>query len=113
FVVEWGNTVIPFNHERRLGRDFMSRTALGYSHFSQSFGLENIFKFYNRIVTAGLKQTFEYTGLESHRLSFGVDANWMETIFVNEQTIVNIRLRDDTRFMLTSLFAQDKWTLGD
>lgn len=113
FEVEWGNTAIPLNISVPLGKDLASNSAFSYSHFSQSFGLENIFEFYNKIVTVNYKQEFEYTGLENHRLAFGTDVNWMETIFVNEQIIAKVRLRDYTEFWLSSLFLQDKWTLGN
>ena len=113
FKVEWGNTVIPLNYDLALSKRFSAHSALSYSHFSQKFGLENIFEFYNRIVTAAYKQSFEYTGIDSHRLSFGAEISWMETIFTNDQIIAKVRLRDYTDFWLNSLFAQDKWTLGD
>jgi hypothetical protein len=112
FKVEWGNTVIPLNYDAAIGKHLSTHATLSYSHFSQKFGLENIFGFYNRIVTAAYKQSFEYGGIESHRLTAGVDLNWIETIFRNDQIIAKVTLRDQTRFFLNSLFFQDKWTLG-
>ena len=112
FEVDWGNTVIPANLNLRLTTELSSRTSLSYSLFSQGFGLESIFKFYNRIATYNLTQSFEYSGLEDHRLTLGGDFNWMQTIFTNEQPVVKLRLRDYTGFFLNNLFAQDKWTSG-
>ncbi|MEO7426549.1 MAG: TonB-dependent receptor [Fibrobacteria bacterium] len=113
FTVEWGNTVIPVNYTQILNRDWSTQATASYSLFSQKFALENIFAFYNRILTATYKQSFEYTGLDAHRLSAGVDLNWMETIFTNDQIIAKITVRDYTEFWLNSVFAQDKWTVGN
>lgn len=113
FTVEWGNTIIPFNYEGRIDRDLTTRATASYSHFSQKFGLENIFGFYNRIVTASFKQSMEYTGVEGHRLMAGLDLNWMETIFTNNQIIAKVKLRDYTDYFLNSMYFQDKWALGD
>lgn len=112
FKVEWGNTVLPLNYSQTLGRDLTTRAAASYSHFSQRFGLENIFEFYNRIVTVNFKQSLEYSGIENHRLTAGVDLNWMETIFTNNQIIAKVKLRDYTDFWLNNLYFQDKWTIG-
>lgn len=113
FKVEWGNTILPLNFEGKLDRDLATRVTASYSHFSQKFGLENIFGFYNRIVTVGYKQSMEYSGIEDHRLTAGVDLNWMETIFRNDQIIAKVSLRDYTDYFLNSLYFQDKWTMGD
>ncbi|MDB5048300.1 MAG: hypothetical protein JWO30_1371 [Fibrobacteres bacterium] len=113
FKVEWGNTVIPVNYSQVISKDWSTQATASYSHFSQKFGLENIFEFYNRIITANYKQSFEYSGLDAHRLTMGVDLNWMETIFTNDQIIAKIKVRDYTAFFLNSLFLQDKWTVGD
>jgi hypothetical protein len=113
FKVEWGNTIIPLNYSQVLSKDLSTAATASYSHFSQKFGLQDIFQFYNRIVTVSLKQSFEYSGIEGHRLAAGVDFNWMETIFTNSQIIAKIEMRDYTDFWLNSLFLQDKWTLGN
>lgn len=113
FKVDWGNTVIPLNYDAALNKRLSTHATASYSHFSQKFGLENIFTYYNRIVTAAYKQAFEYTGIDSHRLSVGVEADWMEIIFGNDQPVAKISQRDYTEFWLNSLFLQDKWTLGD
>jgi hypothetical protein len=112
FKVEWGNTVLPLNYSGPLGRNWSTEVTASYSHFSQTFGLENIFEFYNRIATANYREAFTYAGLDDHRLSMGVDLNWMQTIFTNNQIIAKILFRDETQFFLNSLFFQDKWTLG-
>jgi hypothetical protein len=111
FKVEWGNSVIPLNYDGVIDKHLTTHATLSYSHFSQKFGLENIFGFYNRIVTAAYKQSVEYTGIDTHRLTAGVDLNWIETIFRNDQIIAKVSLRDQTRFFLNSLFFQDKWSL--
>lgn len=113
FKVEWGNTAFPLNYDAAIDKNLSTHATLSYSHFSQKFGLENIFGFYNRIVTAAYKQSAEYTGIDSHRLTAGVDLNWIETVFRNDQIIAKVSLRDQTRFFLNSLFFQDKWTLGE
>lgn len=113
FKVEWGNTVIPLNYDAALDRHLSTHATLAYSHFSQKFGLENIFDYYNRIVTANYKQSIEYTGLEDHRLSAGFDLNWIEIIFRSDFPVVKIATRDYTSFFLNSLFFQDRWTLGE
>ncbi len=112
FKVEWGNTVIPLNYSQTISKQWSTQVTAAYSHFSQKFGLENIFEFYNRIVTANYKQSVEYSGLDDHRLTMGVDLNWMQTIFSNDQIIAKVKVRDYTGFWLNSLFAQDKWTAG-
>jgi hypothetical protein len=112
FKVEWGNTIIPLNYSQVLSKDLSTAATASYSHFSQKFGLQDIFQFYNRIVTVSLKQSFEYSGIEGHRLTAGADFNWMETIFTNSQIIAKIEMRDYTDFWLNSLFFQDKWTAG-
>jgi hypothetical protein len=112
FKVEWGNTVIPLNFSMAIDKDWSTTATAAYSHFSQKFGLENIFEFYNRIITANYKQGFEYSGLDAHRLTVGVDLNWMETIFRNDQIIAKVSQRDYTEFWLHSLYFQDKWTAG-
>jgi hypothetical protein len=113
FKVEWGNTVIPLNYHGTLGRSLTTQATASYSHFSQKFGLENIFQFYNRIVTETYKQSVEYSGLDDHRLTAGVELNRMETIFRNDQIIAKLTLRDYTEFWLNSLYLQDKWSLGN
>jgi hypothetical protein len=113
FKVEWGNTVIPVNYNQTLSKRLSTQATASYSHFSQKFGLENIFEVYNRIVTASYKQSLEYTGLEDHRLTVGVDLNWIEAAFINDQTIAKFYQLDNTKFLLNSLFAQDKMAFGD
>ncbi len=113
FKVEWGNTILPLNYSGTLGKNLTTQATASYSHFSQKFGLENIFQFYNRIVTKAYKQSVEYSNIDNHRLTVGVDLNLMETIFRNDQLIGKITLRDYTEFWLNSLFFQDKWTLGN
>ena len=113
FKVEWGNTVIPLNYDGPVDDHLTTHITASYSHFSQKFGLENIFGFYNRIVTSTYKQSMEYTGIEDHRLIAGVDLNLMETIFRNDQIIAKVSLRDYTLYGLNSLFFQDKWTDGN
>ena len=112
FTVDWGNTVIPLNYTASLGGDWTTRATASYSLFSQNFALARIFHFYNRILTYNYKQSFEYAGIESHRLTLGADLNFLETNFTNEQTIAKVTLQDVTDFWLNSLFLQDKWTLG-
>ncbi len=112
FKIDWGNTVIPLNYKGRINKDLTTSATASYSHFSQDFSLENIFDYYNRIVTASFKQSLEYTGLDDHRLTVGMDLNWMQTIFTSDQIIAKIKSRDYTAFWLNSLFMQDKWTLG-
>ena len=70
-----------------------------YSLFSQTFGIENIFRYYNRIATYNYTQAFEYSGLEDHRLTLGGDFNWMQTIFTNEQTVAKLKRRDYDRLL--------------
>ncbi len=113
FKVEWGNTVLPFNYSGIIDKDLSTQATASYSHFSQKFGLENIFQFYNRIVTWNYKQSFEYTGIDSHKLSIGVDLNYMQTIFSNTSFVAKVTSRDETNFYLNNLFLQDKWTFGE
>ncbi len=112
FKVEWGNTVIPINYSQTLSKDLSTQVTASYSHFSQNFGLNKIFEFYNKIVTANYKQSFEYTGIDSHRLTVGADLNWMDANFTNNQIIAKVKFKDVTQFWLNSLFFQDKWSLG-
>lgn len=113
FKVEWGNTALPVNYSGSLGKNLTTQATASYSLFSQKFGLENIFAFYNRIGTKTYKQSFEYTGIDSHRLTVGVDLNLMDIIFRNDQPVLKVTLRDYTEFWLNSIFLQDKWTLGN
>jgi hypothetical protein len=113
FKVEWGNTILPLNYVATLDKQLTTEATLSYSHFSQKFALENIFQFYNRIVTSTYKQSFTYTGIDDHRLTLGVDFNMMQTIFRNDQFIAKITFRDKTDFWLNSLYLQDKWTVGN
>lgn len=113
FEVEWGNTVIPVNLHWRLSPRLDTRTTASYSLFSQSFGLTGIFSLYNRIATWNLTHIQEYTGLADHRLSFGGDFNFMETIFANNQEVARLQLRDLTKFFINNLFVQDKYSRGD
>jgi hypothetical protein len=113
FTVEWGNTIIPFNYRQKINGDLSTELTASYSHFSQNFGLSKIFEFYNRIVTANYKQSFEYAGIESHRLTVGADLNWMDANFTNNQIIAKIKFKDVTQFWLNSLFLQDKWSIGN
>lgn len=113
FTVEWGNTAIPLNYSQVLDKRWSTQITASYSLFSQKFGLQDIFEFYNRIGTAAYKQSLEYSGLDAHRLTMGVDLNRMETIFTNDQIIAKVKMRDYTEFWLNSLFMQDKWSVGD
>jgi hypothetical protein len=110
FKVQWGNSVLPLNYTGPLGKNLSTQITGSYSHFSQKFGLENIFEFYNRIVTSAYKQSVDYTGIDAHRLTVGVELERMETVF--QQSFGKISARDATDFWLNSLFIQDKWTLG-
>ena len=112
FLVDWGNTVIPFNFKWKPSEDWAARSTLSYSLFSQNFGLTSIFKFYNNITTYQAKQILEYSGLDNHRLSLGFEANWVHTVFQDNEYIAKILFRDQTDFALTSLFTQDKWSSG-
>ncbi len=112
FLVEWGNTVIPINFKWKHSDGWTYRTTLAYSLMSQTFGLTSIFEFYNRIATWQAKQSAEYSGLEGHRLTFGEEASGMQTIFRNSQYVARLTFRDQTDFLLVSLFMQDKWSPG-
>ncbi len=112
FVIEWGNTIIPFNLNWKLGDHLQSRSTLSYSLLSQTFGLNRIFEFYNKIITWQVKQSFDYDGIEDHKITAGVEANYMRTVFRNSQTIAKTELVDRTNFYLTSLYFQDKWNLN-
>ncbi|MBW8888019.1 MAG: TonB-dependent receptor plug domain-containing protein [Fibrobacteres bacterium] len=112
FKVDWGNTVIPLNYDGVLDKHLTTHATASYSLFSQDFSLEHIFAFYNRIATINYKQSLEYTGIDGHRLTAGLDLNWIETIFRNDQIIAKILLRDRTTFFLNSLFFEDKWSPG-
>jgi len=111
FMVEWGNTVVPMNLKWKLSDEWASKTTLSYSLLSQSFGLSEIFGFYNNIVTWQGKQAFEYSGIDKHRLTLGAGMERTGIVFRNRQS--NATLRDETTYYLTSLFAQDKWTPGE
>src|SRR5690606_35889158 len=100
--LEWGNTILPVNYTGKLSSDLTTRATAAYSLFSQSFGLSSIFGIYNRIATWNYRQSFEYTGLADHRLSLGVDLNWMQTIFTSTQTVVDLKQRDYTSFWLNN-----------
>ncbi len=113
FLVGWGNTIIPLNFNWRPQENLSSQSTLSYSFFSQDFGLKSIFQFYNKIVTYTGKETFTYSGIEDHRLTVGVEANWMQTYFRNSQYVAKVVLRDVTDFSLVSLYATDKWSLGN
>ena len=110
FKVDWGNTAIPFNFKWKPSEDWLARSTLSYSLFSQSFGLTSIFGFYNNIATYQAKQVFEYSGIDNHHVTFGTEANWMHTVFRNDEYVARITFQDKTDFALTSLFAQDKWS---
>lgn len=109
-LLEWGNTAVPLNLEWKLSEDWNSRTTLSYSLFSQSFGLVSIFELYNNITTWQGKQVLEYSGIDDHRLTFGGMVEASDIAFRNSQTVVGFTQRDDNFYLLTSLFAQDKWT---
>jgi TonB-dependent Receptor Plug Domain len=112
FIVDWGNTVIPFNLKWKLNDALTSRTTLSYSLLSQSFGLNQIFEFYNKIITWQAKQSLDYSGIQNHKLTVGIEANYMETTFRNSQFIAKTEIVDNTDFYLTSVYAQDKWSLN-
>ena len=110
-LIDWGNTVIPFNLKLNLGNDMVSRTTLSYTLLSQSFGLSNIFEFYNRIATWQAKESVDYNGLSGHRLTVGTEINYMQTNFTNRQFVAKTSQADKTDFVLASVYAQDKWNL--
>jgi hypothetical protein len=112
FIVDWGNTIIPFNLKFKVNDQLASRTTLSYSLLSQSFGLNQIFEFYNKIVTWQAKQNLDYSGIANHKLTVGVEANYMETTFRNSQFIAKSEIIDNTDFYLTSLYVQDKWSVN-
>jgi hypothetical protein len=113
FKVEWGNTVLPLNYSQIIDGNWSTQATASYSLFSQKFGLEHIFEIYNRILTVNYKQSFEYAGIDAHRLTMGVDLNWMQTIFKDDEKIAKVMIRDETEFWLNSAFLQDKWTFGN
>lgn len=108
FIVEWGNTVLPFNLNWKYTDNLASRTTLSYTLLSQTFGLNRIFEFYNKIITWQFKHGFDYTGIENHRLTVGIEANYNETVFRNSQIVAKTELTDPDEFFLTSLYAYDK-----
>jgi len=110
FLVNWGNTAVPVNLKWKLSDDWTSRTTLSYSLMSQTFELLNIFKLYNNIVTWQGKQAFEYSGIDDHRLTFGLSLEKTDIVFSQEQQVVASENRDANSYLLTSLFTQDKWT---
>ncbi len=109
FLIEWGNTVIPLNLRWRFSNDLATSTTLSYSLMSQSFGLEDLFEFYNNIVTWKLRHSVEYTGLDDHRLLFGGSLEHTSVVFRNTQDIAGVTFRDAPDFLLASAFAQDSW----
>jgi hypothetical protein len=111
-LLEWGNTAIPLNLDWKINDEWTSRSTLSYSLFSQSFGLVSIFELYNNIKTWQGKQVLEYTGIDDHRLTFGGMAEASQIAFRNTQNVGGFTQRDDHFYVLTSLFAQDKWTPG-
>lgn len=113
FLVDWGNTVVPLNLKWRYSNVLESRSTLSYSLMSQSFGLESIFEFYNNIVTLQARHLFEYSGIDDHRLTVGAAVDRSNVVFRNTQNVAGFTQRDETPFLLTSLFTQDKWTPGD
>ncbi len=110
FQVEWGNTVVPLNLDWRLSNAWRSRTTLSYSLLSQSFGLENIFEFYNNISTWQARQALEYGGIEDHRLTFGAGVERSGVVFRSTEEVAGFTYRDETPFWLVHAFAQDRWT---
>ena len=110
FLVDWGNTVVPLNLKWRFSNIWDSRTTLSYSLLSQSFGLAEIFEFYNNIATWRVAQAFEYTGIEDHRLEFGASVERTGAVFRNSQPVAGFTQRDDSDYLLTSVFAQDAWS---
>ncbi len=112
-LLKWGNTVLPFNFVTDLGNAWTARSTLSYSHFSQSFGLANIFELYNKIANATYGQSFEYRGLSAHRLMAGFEISRYETVFTNQQDVADIKLSDKELYWQSSLFVQDTWTLGN
>jgi hypothetical protein len=109
-LLEWGNTAVPINLDWKLNDDWTSKTTLSYSLFSQSFGLVSIFELYNNIVTWQGKQVLEYTGIDDHRLTLGGMVEGTDITFRDSEIVAGFTQRDDHFYMLTSLFAQDKWT---
>jgi hypothetical protein len=108
--VEWGNTVVPVNLKWRLNSAWESRSTLSYSLLSQSFGLEKIFEFYNNIVTWQGRQALEYSGIEDHRLTFGVGLDRSGVVFRSTEDVLGFTYRDETLYWLANVFAQDEWT---
>ncbi len=111
-LLDWGNTVIPLNYVTELSEKSTAQTTLSFSHFSQSFGVTNLFQFYNKITNATFRQSVEYRGLNHHRLKAGVELNRFETVFSNQQDVVDIKLVDKETYWQHTLFAQDTYTLG-
>jgi hypothetical protein len=110
FKVDWGNTVVPVNLKWRLSNVLESRSTVSYSLMSQSFGLDEIFEFYNNIVTWQGKQALDYTGVDGHRLTFGTGVERTGIVFRSTQDVAGFSQIDETVFWLASVFAQDKWT---
>ena len=64
-------------------------------------------KLINNIDLYNYKHSLEYTGLEQHRLTAGVDIKKMSTVFVQDLPIFNKRFEDNADFWLLAAFAQD------
>lgn len=110
FLVDWGNTVVPLNLNWKLNDAWNSRTTLSYSLLSQSFGLEEIFEFYNNIATWRGAQALEYSGLDDHRLTVGASVERTGVVFRNTQDVAGFTQRDEQAYWLASAFAQDAWS---
>jgi hypothetical protein len=111
-LIEWGNTVVPLNLKWRYSNVLESRTTLSYSLLSQSFGLASIFELYNNIASLQARHVVEYSGIGDHRLSTGIAVERSNVVFRNSSYVAGFTQRDERNFVLTSVFAQDKWTPG-
>jgi hypothetical protein len=110
--VEWGNTVIPINLQYRINDKLRWNYNFAYSRFHQDFELEDLFGMKNGVSTLASRQSFTYTGIDKHALTFGYDLEFSDITFEQHIEITGQSLEDKPQTYHHILYAQDIWRLA-
>jgi hypothetical protein len=110
FFVDWSNFVIPLNYRLRLNSKWEWKAVAAYSHFDQSFELQNIQSFTNEIDAWTVKPYLEYTYNDNMSTVQGVEYKYIKTRFAQDFEVANFRSDSRPIIHIISPFVEWMWT---
>jgi len=112
FVIDWGNTVLPFNWLWTINDDWYNELTVAYSAFDQKTSLSDLLGFGNGIYTQTIKEKIGYKGFQNQTIEGGIEYRRTQTEFTQDFAAAGGSQTDDATFHLISPFVQYQWQPG-